>query len=104
MISHPIRCCFKIWGKNWKKLKTKQKKAREAGSTNTIPIPEFDPDNNSRMLLLPEKNTATIVSSHTSPSIGWLKPAKKILEWIIRIDNLLMPYSSYNIYTDGSYK
>ena len=61
---------------------------------------QFEPDNNTRIILLPEKNVhkATIISNHTSPSVGWLKLTKVIPAWIIK------KYPSFHIYTDGSYK
>ena len=85
MISHPTWYCFKIWKKCGNKLKSDIKQARGAGSTDTIPIHDLDPDNKTRILLLPggKLHKATIISSHTSPSIGWLEPAKVIPEWII---------------------
>ena len=44
---------------------------------------------------------------HQKPLITkntWQKPEKRIPEWILQIYNFLRPYSSYHIYTDGSYK
>ena len=64
------------------------------------------PENKTKILLLPggKQDTSTIISSQTSSSIGWLKLAREIPEWIIKIYNFLRPYPSYHIYTDRSYK
>ena len=56
------------------------------------------------MLLLPGKqpDTASTISTHTSPRLRWPKQTKNMPEWIIQIENFLKPYSSNHIYT--SYK
>ena len=88
------------------KLWTDPKQARGAGSVNTTPFQDYDPDNKTRLLILPGKKPgkAIITSRHTSPRIRWPKPVNQISEWITKVENFLKPYSSYHIYTDGSYK
>ena len=45
-----------------------------------------------------------MISSHASSRIRWPNLEKRMPEWITQIYISLRPYSSYHIYTDGSYR
>ena len=84
VISHPTRYCFKIW-----KILDKTKIGSAASQRSRLyqhhPNPRLRPRQQNQNIATPRGKThnATIISSHTSPSIGWLKLARVIPEWII---------------------
>ena len=55
VISNPKRYCFKKWKAKRSKLRADPKQARGEGSINAIPFQDFDPDNKTRLLMLPGK-------------------------------------------------
>ena len=98
VIWNPTSCCFKIRKYIDTNLRVDPNQARGASSINTMPFEEFNPGNNTSLLLPSGKkpDTATIISRHTSPRI---RP-----EWITQNCNFLRSYSSYHKCTDESYK
>ena len=105
VIYDPRRYCYKIWEKDGLKLASSQSQVRGAGSSNTVPFNDIDTHNNIRVLLLPATQyTAALISEHKSPRLRWPKAAVDIPEWIQQVASHLIPYSSYHINTDGSYK
>ena len=90
---------------NWQQTNIGPETSQRSSLHQHHPNPRPRLRQQTRILLLPggKLHKTTVISSHTSPSIEWLKPAKEIPEWIIQIYNFLRPYSSYYIYTDGSH-
>ena len=69
---------FKIWKAKGLTLRVDPKHARGAGSVSTIPFQDVDPENKTRLLMLPGKKAGktAIISRHTSPRIRWPKLEK----------------------------